>query len=210
MTGSVGLTQLAADNAGFTLVTSGMAPDPKQLQIQAFRSQDGQTWHPSSALPSDVTFVSAVGSLGGQPALVAQSQAGPQLAILGPNGRWTESSLAALFDPAELANSRVDVTGAAFGPLGVTVATAVTPDFRDKLSQSTGKVTGSTPKTPRFQLLFSKDGSTWSNQDLGTLVANAVSVTNVTMTASQAQVTVELANPRGGPSPEAIVVGTPG
>jgi hypothetical protein len=50
----------------------------------------------------------------------------------------------------------------------------------------------------------------WSNQDLGTIVKNVVSIPNVTMTAGQAQVTVQLPNPSGGPSPEAMVVGTPG
>jgi hypothetical protein len=209
---ATGMTQLSADNSGFTLLTSGMAPDSKdskQLQTRVFRSQDGQTWHLSSTLPADVTSVSAVGSLGGQPALVAQSTAGPKLAILGPNGSWTESSLATLFDPAGLTNSRVDVQGAAFGALGVTVVTAVTPDVRDK-PVAPATAGGPGPKTQRFQLLFSRDGVTWSNQELRTLVSDAVSVPDVTMTAGQAQVTVQLPTPAGGPSPETMVVGSPG
>jgi hypothetical protein len=191
---STALVQVAADASGFSLLmedSSGAA--------SVFHSTDGSTWQQDPALPGGFSDVTAVGRLGGRTVVVGNTSTGVQGTQTAPapaaapaaatldGGSWAVSSLRGVLTSAD---TKAVVEAADVGPLGVAV------------------VVGGASTT---DVLFSQDGTTWSDQPLSQLVTGDITdVANVVVTANRAVVTVQLATPKQvGPVPEAVVVGTP-
>jgi hypothetical protein len=199
---STALVHVAADASGYAL----LAEDSSGLAT-VFHSPDGSVWQQDPALPGGFSDVTAVGRLGGRTVVVGNTTSGDPTAVAAQGsgaggstvapvfatldgGSWAVSSLrGVLSSPA--ANPKTMAEAAAIGPLGVAVVVsgASTPD-----------------------VLFSQDGTTWSDQPLGPFVTSGVdtSAASVVVTANRAVVTLQLANPQQtGPAPEVVVVGTP-
>ncbi len=153
--------------------------------LAAVQSADGRQWAMAPPLPGGPDSLVGVGAAGGHITLVAGTSQSASEALAFDGTGWT---VAPIPGSASLVG---------FGPLGVAALTA------------TGHSTGGTT----WQLLFSRDGTTWSAASLTPLVGDAVNPANVSVGASQVVVTLTQV-PSQPPSPntpatQVAVVGTP-
>ncbi|MGH9124508.1 MAG: hypothetical protein ACRDZ8_07255 [Acidimicrobiales bacterium] len=197
--------QLAAGPTQFAFAAQTTSASGQPASEDFWTSSNGTAWTEAPVAPADQASPSAIGYLNGALTTISSSapvpgtQAGgtPTVATLSPTG-WSEVSLASVLGPTD--GKTVSSTEAAIGPFGI-VATEV--EFPG---------TNSSPTGPTVQeLLTSRDGITWSSQNLDQVAGVPVAtVANVAVTANTFVLTVQAARTSSdvnAPAPERVLVG---
>ncbi len=206
------LVQVATSDDSFVLAANSTQSVPGVGQEFLWQSADGVSWAATPAPPADQAGPSAVGYLAGRLTLVSgDTLTGPSIATLGPGG-WSESSLTSLVGPTS-AGAEVSAVSGAVGPFGVAVVVMVAARAS---ASSSGNIAvtrpsdPSAPSAPETSLLVSRDGVTWSHENLSQLAGGPVdSVASLVVTANRFIVTAQLPIPRvNSPAPETVLVAT--
>ncbi len=191
--GHLNSLQVTAAGTGFAMVGQELVGGATKAGM--VRSADGRHWAAADG-PPGIALATSVGQVKGRLAVVGMGERGPVSAVL-DGGTWTAGSLSDLLGTAGTGPRPGTLAGAAVGPSGLVAVVQAHVD---------------PPRNPSgadYQVLFSRDGLTWSSQPLAALIDGPVArIGSVTVTDSKVIVTAIPPSPSTPADRATVVVGT--
>lgn len=183
---------LDADDAGFNVFASGITYGSSPAGSTDLHSVDGKNWT-SVAGPSDLSWISAAGTVEGTRTVIGDSSTGAVLARSNGSGGWVVTPLSSV---VESNGKAVHALSAGVGGLGIVVA--LMPETDNAV--------------PPTILAFSRDGVTWENHPAEELADKTVGVPlRIVVSGQRAVVAFSGGSAKEGeaPKPQTILVATP-